>query len=97
MWNDLSIYWKYLVGLFAYSILLVLPIYLNINTLASSITGTTNQLLHMAYLYYVLNILWNGYFLFNIDKQWSNRKRRYEKGKTNVEWYGFKLDVLFTA
>ena len=39
----------------------------------------------------------NGYFLFNIDKQWSNRKRRYEKGKTNVEWYGFKLDVLFTA
>lgn len=64
MWNDLYTYWKYLVGLFVYTILLVLPIYLNINTLASSITGTTNQLLHMAYLYYVLNTLWNGYFLF---------------------------------
>lgn len=64
MWSDVYMYWKYLVGFFFYSILLVLPIYVNIDTLASSITGTTNQVLHMAYFYYVINTLWNGFFLY---------------------------------
>ena len=65
MLNDFYTHWKYIVGFFFYSILLVLPIYLNINKLASSITGTTNQVLHMAYFYYVINALWNGFFLYN--------------------------------
>jgi hypothetical protein len=64
MWSDFYTHWKYIVGLLVYSILLALPIYNNISTLASSITNTTNQVLHMAYLYYAINTLWNGYFLY---------------------------------
>jgi len=68
MWSDFYTHWKYIVGLLVYSILLVLPIYTNITTLASSITNTTNQVLHMAYFYYVINTLWNGFFLYrNVD------------------------------
>ncbi len=61
MLNDFYTHWKYIVGFLFYSILLVLPIYININKL-SSITITPTQI---AYFFYMLNILWNGYFLYN--------------------------------
>ena len=66
MWADIVNHWQYLAILFIYCFLIILPIYININTLASSITGTINQLIHLAYFYYVLSTLCNGYFLYNV-------------------------------
>jgi len=64
MWADILNHWKYLAGLFVYCFLLVLPIYFNINTLASSITTTSSQLVHWAWLYYVISTLGNSFFLY---------------------------------
>ncbi len=66
MWADIVNHWQYLAVLFVSCLLMVLPIYININKLASSITGTVNQLIHLAYFYYALSTLWNGYFLYNV-------------------------------
>ena len=66
MWADIRNHWKYLVGLFIWCILLVLPIYININALSACITNTGNQILHLAYFYYGLSILTNGLFLYNV-------------------------------
>jgi hypothetical protein len=63
MWADVRNHWQYIVGLFLYCILLVLPLYINIDNISSSFTGTTNQIVHLAIFYYVISSLCNIYFL----------------------------------
>lgn len=64
MWADIVNHWPYIVGLFIYCLLLVLPIYINIDTLASSIIESKYQFLHLAYFYYGISTLCNGIFLY---------------------------------
>lgn len=63
MWADVRRHSHYIIGLFIYCILLVLPIYINIDTISSAFSRTTNQILHLAIFYYVLSSLLNGLFL----------------------------------
>jgi len=44
----------------------MLPIFVNRNTLSSAITDTSTTVLHMPYLYYVINTLWNGFILYKL-------------------------------
>ena len=64
MWADVRNHWKYVVGLFLYCFFLVLPLYINIDAISSSFTGTTNQIIHLAIFYYVISSLCNILFLF---------------------------------
>jgi len=63
MWADVRNHWQYIVGLFLYCFLLVLPLYINIDNISSAFTGTTNQIIHLAIFYYVISSLCNIYFL----------------------------------
>jgi hypothetical protein len=64
MWADVLNHWPYIVGLFIYCLLLVLPIYINIDALASSIIESKYDYLHLVYFYYGISTLCNAAFLY---------------------------------